>query len=105
MNFNQIFLTYIYLGDSDCANGADETNCTCDQNKFQCSDGRCVENRWRCGKSNLLFIINFIDSNYDSISKCWPLFMTDGWDDCFDGTDETIDLCKGEQVVVFFCFI
>lgn len=56
--FNLRFLRNFSLkrsGDSDCANGADEMNCTCDQNKFQCSDGRCIENRWRCGEFRCFF--------------------------------------------------
>lgn len=42
-------------------------NCTCGINQFQCNDGRCIENRWRC----------------------------DGWMDCLDDSDETIELCSG----------
>lgn len=57
---------FICDGDNDCGDGADERNCTCSHDHYQCTNGRCILNRWRC----------------------------DGWNDCADSSDESIELCK-----------
>lgn len=64
--FLLIFRQWKCDGDTDCADGSDEANCsdTCTSG-FKCDHGLCINEDWRC----------------------------DGQNDCEDGTDENVTMC------------
>lgn len=68
-------------------------NCTCDGDQFQCADGRCIENRWRCGKWLYPILIPF----WQLVLIYFCILNIDGWNDCLDGSDEAIELCAGKN--------
>lgn len=51
-------------GEEDCFEGSDEIDCpkiTCGDDKFQCTNGQCINIAWRCGKyQHFLFVFSTI---------------------------------------------
>ncbi|GAB6028318.1 hypothetical protein CHUAL_002491 [Chamberlinius hualienensis] len=95
-------------GEPDCVDGADENTTlhqcppsqSCDEDKFQCNNGRCINKNWLCDHDN-----DCGDGSDEHRNCTYPpcekgyfecrntkcirvSYVCDGENDCFDGTDE-----------------